>query len=253
MRVNPKQVSLFFGCFGYLIKDQVLSALLHFLTLEGPPIMPITAFPPHEAALPSGLIGIGGDLSVPSLMLAYRNGIFPWPQSDEQLLWFSPPIRTVLFFDRLHIPRSLRRELKRTPLTFGVNRAFKSVIDHCSEMTNRVDQFGTWITPGMKLAYSALHQAGFCPSFESWRADTLIGGMYGVLIDNFFAGESMFYREPNISKIAIIRAIEYLSERGISWMDCQMTTPLVEQLGAEEIPREEYLELLRVAIKGEEE
>lgn len=215
--------------------------------------MPITAFPPHEAALPSGLLAIGGDLSVPSLLLAYRNGIFPWPQSDDELLWFSPPIRTVLFFDRLHIPRTLRRELKKTSLTFGVNRSFQSVIDHCSEMTNRIDQLGTWITPGMKLAYSALHQSGFCISFESWREETLIGGMYGVLIDRFFAGESMFYREPNSSKIAVIRAIEYLRERGVTWMDCQMTTPLVEQLGAEEISREEYLELLQDAIKGDKD
>lgn len=214
--------------------------------------MPITAFPPHEAALPSGLLAIGGDLSIPSLLLAYQNGIFPWPHSDDELLWFSPPMRTVLFFDRLHIPRTLRRELKRTTLTFAVNSSFQSVIEHCSEMTNRVDQLGTWITPEMKLAYTALHHSGFCPSFESWREGELVGGMYGVLIERFFAGESMFYRETNSSKIAIIRAIEYLKERGVLWMDCQMTTPLVAQLGAEEIPREEYLQLLRGAISGKE-
>lgn len=210
--------------------------------------MPITAFPPLELALPSGLLAIGGDLSVPSLLLAYRSGIFPWPHDDHELLWFSPPTRTVLFFKDLRIPRSLKKGLRRTSLSFRVNTACEEVIERCSELHNRGDQSATWITPGMKSAYVDLHREGYCISFESWRSEMLVGGMYGVLINRFFAGESMFYREPNGSKISLVRGLAYLAERGVEWMDCQMSSALVMQLGAREVRREEYGEMLRAVV-----
>lgn len=222
--------------------------LISFLCCPAPCLMPITAFPPHHHALPSGLLAIGGDLSVESLVLAYTNGIFPWPHDDTEILWFSPPTRTILRFDELHVPRSLRRFLRHSPFKVTMNTAFDEVIDRCSELKNRDDQTGTWITPGMKHAYSELHRAGFCHSLESWREDLLVGGMYGVSIGRFFAGESMFYREPNASKVALLSAIGFLQSRGISWMDCQMTTALTEQLGAKEIGRDEYLALLKEAL-----
>lgn len=209
--------------------------------------MPITAFPPHHRALESGLLAIGGDLSVESLLLAYTNGIFPWPHDESEVLWFSPPLRTVLFFNELHIPRSLRRLLRHSPFNVTMNTAFDEVIDRCSELKNRDDQTGTWITAGMKQAYRELHRAGFCHSFESWREGVLVGGMYGVLIERFFAGESMFYREPNASKVALLSAIRFLQGRGLTWMDCQMTTPLIAQFGGREITRDDYLALLREA------
>lgn len=210
--------------------------------------MPITAFPPHHHALPSGLLAIGGDLSIESLLLAYTNGIFPWPQEEDDILWFSPPIRTILAFDELHLPRSLRRFLNNSPFNVTINTAFDEVIEGCSELKNREGQTGTWITAGMKQAYCELHRTGFCLSFESWRDGMLVGGMYGVLIGRFFAGESMFYREPNASKVALLSAIRFLSDQGVTWMDCQMATPLVTQLGAKEIEREDYLALLREAL-----
>ncbi len=210
--------------------------------------MPITAFPPLESALPSGLLAIGGDLSVPSLLLAYRSGVFPWPHDDHELLWFSPPTRTILFFKDLRIPRSLKKELRRTSLSFRMNTACKAVIERCSELYNRGDQSATWITPGMKSAYEELHRAGYCISFESWRSDALVAGVYGVLINRFFAGESMFYREPNGSKIALIRGLAYLEEQGVEWMDCQMSSALVMQLGAREVGREQYGEMLQGVV-----
>ena len=209
----------------------------------------ITSFPPVEKARADGLIGVGGDLEVGSLLLAYQSGIFPWPVSKEYpLLWFSPPKRAVLEFGDLHIPTRLQRSLKKKNFVFKVDTNFEKVISHCAEGKNR-KQKETWILDDMILAYCAFHKAGFAHSFETYNADgELVGGMYGVWIKNYFAGESMFYLEPDASKFALIRALTYLKEKGVTWLDAQVMSPLLKMLGAKDISRKKFLEKLSLAL-----
>ena len=205
--------------------------------------MPIREFPPIEYADENGLLAMGGDLHPLSLMLAYRNGIFPWPTEGIPLAWFSPPERAVLVFEELHIPRSLERERKRSSLRFTIDQAFKAVITACST-AHRPGQNGTWITPDMKEAYVDLHKAGFAHSLEAWQDDKLVGGIYGVDVDGAFAAESMFYEEPYASKLALLALIDHLKARGGTWMDIQVMTPHMERLGGRVISREQFLEAL---------
>jgi leucyl/phenylalanyl-tRNA--protein transferase len=206
--------------------------------------MAIIKFPPVSKATEDGLLAVGGDLEVPSLLLAYRSGIFPWPIDDRQILWFSPPVRGVLFFNKLHIPQSLKRERKQRNVSFFFNRDFDSVIEACSKMP-RAGQQLTWITNSMIEAYKDLHKAGYCSSFECYEDDILIGGGYGVKIDNFFAGESLFYKKSNGSKLALWWLCEELEKEGLKWIDCQMVTPLLKSFGAAEIQRADYIKLLK--------
>lgn len=205
----------------------------------------IVEFPPLASADPeSGLLAIGGDLEVGSLLLAYRNGIFPWPMDNGQLLWFAPPMRAILPFDEFHIPRRLQRHLKKANFTFRVNKNFPEVIRACAELRNRKDD-GTWIIPEMIEAYIAFHQAGYAHSFETYNQDgQLVGGLYGVRIGNFFAGESMYYRESHASKFALIKTVNYMRREGLSWIDIQMLTPLLSSFGGREIPRHQFMEML---------
>lgn len=212
----------------------------------------VKSFPPVEYADPeSGLLAIGGDLEVETLRLAYSNGIFPWPVEGQPLLWFAPAIRPILEFDKLRIPRRFARSLKHHPFEFGVNSNFSGVIRACATSKNRGPGKGTWITRDMQKAYIALHQAGNADSFESYnQKGQLVGGMYGVRIGKFFAGESMFYIESDASKYALVKAVEYLGRLGIGWLDIQMMTPLLESFGAREISRDEFMRRLRQAIRG---
>ena len=206
--------------------------------------MAIEEFPPHDTADSDGLLAIGGDLEVESLLLAYQNGIFPWPFDDEILAWFSPPKRAVLFLDRFHVSTSLAREMRRTNYTYSMNTAFEAVMEHCSELTNRKNQRGTWITPAMKKAYLDLHHAGFAYSFECRNNDQLIGGVYGVAIKRMITAESMFYHQPNASKLTLHYMVEHFKSEKIEWIDCQVLNPFTKSLGAREIPREMFLELV---------
>ncbi len=211
----------------------------------------IREFPPVETADENGLLAYGGDLEVASLELAYRSGIFPWPSSEfEPVLWFAPPERGVLDFASVHVPRRLDRDLKKTRFRFAVNRAFESVIAACANSRNRHGD-ATWITGEMISSYIDFHKAGFAQSFETYNeAGELVGGMYGVLIGRYFAGESMFYLETNASKFALLNAVDYLSRRGLTWMDIQMVTPLLRSFGAVEIPRPEFMARLRQALSA---
>ncbi|MCB0303096.1 MAG: leucyl/phenylalanyl-tRNA--protein transferase [Calditrichaeota bacterium] len=210
----------------------------------------IRQFPPLEFADPEyGLLAIGGDLEVGSLELAYRSGIFPWPERAGQILWFAPPQRAVLFFEEFHIPRRLQRHLRHAPFTFRIDQDFPAVIRHCAASKNRGRQRGTWIIPEMIPAYIDFHRAGFAQSFEAYNpAGKLVGGLYGVRIGRYFAGESMFYLESNASKFALVNAVSYLRQEGLEWMDIQMLTPLLAQMGAREIPRDAFMKLLRAAL-----
>ena len=206
--------------------------------------MTILAFPPVDEADEHGLLAIGGDLEIDSLLLAYRSGIFPWPLDEETLAWFAPERRTVLFLDKLHIAQSLRKEQRRSKFTFAFNKNFEQVIEHCAEVKNRGKQRGTWITSDMIDAYCEFHRAGYCHSIECYEGEDLVGGLYGVSIGAMFAGESMFYRKPNASKLAFIYLCQYLSKRGLPWIDCQIMTPFLASFGAEEVSRAAFLKLL---------
>jgi len=213
----------------------------------------IIEFPPVERAdKVSGLLAYGGDLEVASLELAYRSGIFPWPSDEaEPILWFAPAPRAILDFSKLHVPKRLARKLRQGVFTCGINHDFEQVIRFCADVGNRKSQSGTWITPEMIAAYIQFHKAGFGQSFEAYDRDgKLVGGMYGVHIGTYFAGESMFYHETDASKCALIHAVKHLSAKGVTWMDVQMLTPLLVNFGAEEIPRDQFMTRLQRALSG---
>jgi leucyl/phenylalanyl-tRNA--protein transferase len=208
----------------------------------------IAAFPPVEQANEYGLIAIGGDLEVPSLLMAYRSGIFPWPMHPEHLTWFAPDPRAVLFFEDLKIPESLKKERRRGWAELKIDQDFEGVIRSCAQGINRGKQRGTWITEQMISAYIDLHKAGHAHSIECYADGNLVGGLYGVCVGRAFAGESMFYRKANASKLCLWFLVEYLSKRGLSWIDCQQLTPLLKSFGAKEISRASYMSLLSKEI-----
>jgi leucyl/phenylalanyl-tRNA--protein transferase len=194
----------------------------------------------------------------PELLIdAYEHGIFPWPlgtpeegDAEEELLipWFSPKKRALLFFDELVVNRTLDKARKKSDLVFTRDEAFDEVMRRCGEKP-RPGQSGTWITDGMLEAYGALHRMGRAHSVEAWRLDSagnriLVGGIYGVDCGGAFAAESMFYDEPNASKLALLHLVGLLKEKGREWLDIQQLTPHLEKLGAREVRRPEYLRLL---------
>jgi leucyl/phenylalanyl-tRNA--protein transferase len=207
------------------------------------------AFPPIAAALqdPNGLVAIGGDLSMPRLLAAYRQGIFPWFSDGEPVLWWSPDPRMVLYPSELKISRSLAKTLKNTPYEIRFNTAFRAVITACSS-TKRSGQPGTWITKDIINAYCALHEAGYAISAETWLDGRLVGGCYGVKIGNMFYGESMFHHVTDASKVAFVMLVQKLKQEGVSLIDCQMKTAHLASFGAREISREDFINELSFLI-----
>jgi leucyl/phenylalanyl-tRNA--protein transferase len=205
-------------------------------------------FPPVEEALrnPNGLLCAGADLSVPRLLAAYRNGIFPWYSGDEPILWWSPDPRMVLFCDELKISRSLAKNLRNKGFETRIDSAFAKVIKACAEP--RKEGAGTWISTEMQAAYVALHRAGHAHSVETWLDGRLVGGLYGVAIGRAFFGESMFSRETDASKVALVALVEELRRRDCPMIDCQQRTPLLASLGAREIPRRQFLRRLAALV-----
>ena len=189
------------------------------------------------------VVAIGDDLSVETLRDAYRHGIFPWPHENLPMPWFSPRRRTVIFFDELHIGRSLRKAEKRSGFTYSIDRAFEEVIASCAD-SPRGDDIGTWIGPEIIEAYTNLHRAGDAHSIEVWDSSELVGGLYGVDAAGILTGESMFHRAPDASKLALLFLIEHLRDRDATWIDCQVTTPHMAALGAREISRNRFLDML---------
>lgn len=204
-------------------------------------------FPDPMLAEGAGLVAVGGDLSVPRLLLAYRSGLFPW--TEKPVTWWSPDPRSVIELENLHVSRSLRKFLAREPFVITENRAFRLVMEACARAHGR--GWEGWITPGFVEAYTALHGAGHARSVECWREGRLVGGIYGVEVEGLFAGESMFHLESNASKVALVHLAERLRERGCRLFDIQMTTPVTRQMGAVEISRAEYLRRLREAVGRE--
>ncbi|HEY0080633.1 MAG TPA: leucyl/phenylalanyl-tRNA--protein transferase [Pyrinomonadaceae bacterium] len=204
--------------------------------------MPVR-FPDPRSATEEGLVAAGGSLDIETLLEAYRRGIFPWPIEGYPLLWFSPPERGVLEFKDLHVSRSLSKARRQTTLRFTFDAAFDRVIRACAR-AQRPDAGGTWITPQMIRAYCEFHRAGRAHSVEAWQGDELVGGLYGVDADGAFAGESMFYTQPNASKLALLHLVEHLRARGLDWLDIQVMTPHMQALGAKLIPRDAFLQKL---------
>lgn len=201
-------------------------------------------FPDPNLADDDGLLAVGGDLSVERLMLAYRSGIFPWFDSDDPVLWWSPDPRMVLFPGELYVSKSMKKVISSKVFSVTINKDFPSVIEHCSRIP-RSGQRGTWITREMIDAYCALHDRGIAKSVEVWRDGKLVGGLYGVDLGHVFCGESMFSLESNASKTAFIFLAEYLRKHNYLLLDCQMHNDHLASLGAREIPRDEFLAVLK--------
>jgi leucyl/phenylalanyl-tRNA--protein transferase len=202
-------------------------------------------FPDAHLATSQGLVAIGGDLSVDRLLLAYRRGIFPWTVAP--ISWWSPDPRAVLEHDQLHIPDSLKKILRKKVFQVTIDRAFPQVIRNCAARApGRPD---TWITPEFIEAYTQLHERGHAHSLECWQDGELVGGIYGVAIGGFFAGESMFHRVSNASKVALWHLVGHLRKRDFALLDIQMLTPVTRQMGGTTIPRSEYLERLAGAVE----
>lgn len=203
-------------------------------------------FPPVSATNKDGLLAVGGDLSIPRLLHAYYNGIFPWYDDDQPILWFSPDPRMVLFPEDLKISKSMRKLLRKNSFEVTFNKNFDQVISNCATIS-RPDQLGTWITSDMKHAYTLLHQEGYAVSTEVWQGSELVGGLYGIWLEDkkIFSGESMFSKVSNASKYGFIKLIEFLQIKGVQLVDCQVHTDHLESLGAKEIPRDAFMEYLK--------
>lgn len=205
-------------------------------------------FPAVDMANSEGLLAVGGDLSPERLLLAYKNGIFPWYNEDSLILWWSPDPRMVLFPEKIKISKSMRSTLNKGKFKVTKNKAFKEVIQHCAK-AHRPGQKGTWITKNMTQAYTQLHQKGYAHSYEVWEEDELVGGLYGIDLGHVFCGESMFSKTKDASKCALIHLAREVESLNYALIDCQLHTAHLERLGAELISRDHYLELL----KGEDE
>lgn len=203
-------------------------------------------FPPVHVAQPDGLLAMGGDLSPERLLLAYRQGIFPW-YKEKPILWWSLDPRFVLFPNELKISKHIKPLLNRNEFDFTINKAFKEVIAQCKKI-HRPGQQGTWITPEIEKAFLKMHQLGYAHSAEVWKKDELAGGFYGVKLGKVFFGESMFSKISNASRYAFIKYMEHLKQEGIELIDCQVYTEYLESFGARMITGKEFAKLLKQLI-----
>lgn len=201
-------------------------------------------FPPYEFTTKEGIIALGGDLSSERLIHAYKNGIFPWFSEGEPIVWYCPYKRMVLFPDDLKISKSMRKVMQKSEFIITENKAFEEVIYHCKYI-DRKDGFGTWITDDMEQAYINLYKKGFAKSVEVWLDKELVGGLYGLEINGIFCGESMFSKVSNSSKLAFIHLVKNSNYRII---DCQVYNDHLASLGAKEIDRELFLNILKEVI-----
>jgi leucyl/phenylalanyl-tRNA---protein transferase len=213
---------------------------MYFLTKE-------LYFPPVEEASYEGILAVGGDLSIERLLLAYKNGIFPWFDADEPILWWSPSERMVVNPKDYKVSKSIRNIINRNIFEVTINKDFESVIKNCQEI-ERKDQDGTWISDDIIKSYTELHQLGKAKSFEVWQNGELVGGLYGVDLGHVFCGESMFSKVPNASKVAFVRLIEYLKQNNYKLLDCQVHNDHLEKLGAFEISRNAFMMILKSAF-----
>ncbi|GGI88864.1 leucyl/phenylalanyl-tRNA--protein transferase [Shewanella gelidii] len=205
----------------------------------------VERFPAPEFALsdPNGLLAIGGDLQPARLMAAYYNGIFPWFNADDPILWWSPDPRAVFVPGSIRVSRSTRKYLKKQPWHYTINTAFEAVVTGCAGPRNNQD--GTWITDDIQDAYKTLHKNGNAHSIEVWQQGQLIGGLYGLAIGQVFCGESMFHTKTNASKAAMIMLHQHLLRNGFKLIDAQIMNPHLDSLGAKAIKRKDFIKLLQ--------
>ncbi|MFT7627394.1 MAG: leucyl/phenylalanyl-tRNA--protein transferase [Ulvibacter sp.] len=202
-------------------------------------------FPNPSEADSDGLLAVGGDLTPERLLIAYNSGIFPWYENDQPILWWSPNPRMILYPEKMKVSKSLRKLVNKETYQVTFNTAFSEVIKNCSTI-KREGQGGTWITEEMQKAYIDLHKLGHIISVEVWRDENLVGGLYGIDLPKkkVFCGESMFSSESNVSKVAFYYLVSELEKRGYKIIDCQLYTAHLESLGAEEVSRQEFLQIL---------
>jgi leucyl/phenylalanyl-tRNA--protein transferase len=201
-------------------------------------------FPPVQEASSEGILAYGGDLSPERLLLAYRNGIFPWFEENQPILWWSPNPRMVLFLDELIVSKSMRTILNRKTFQVTFNQNFREVISQCQKI-KRDGQNGTWITNEMIEAYCKLNELGIAKSVEVWQNDQLVGGLYGIDLGHIFCGESMFSIVSNASKVAFISLVKQLEQSNYKLLDCQVYNEHLESLGSREIDRVDFIEILK--------
>ncbi len=211
------------------------------------------AFPAIEGALtePNGLLALGGDLSSARLLSAYSQGIFPWFSEGDPLMWWSPDPRAIIAIEQLRINRTLAKAIRKAPYIITLNQDFIQVIQLCADAPFRTDE--TWILDDMQEAYINLHQQGHAHSIEVWQQDAdgskqLVGGLYGIAINGFFSGESMFYKQSNASKFALIALGELLKSIKVDFIDCQLLNPFLEDMGAKEVSRDDFIQRQQSAI-----
>lgn len=206
-------------------------------------------FPPVENADETGLLAFGGALDTDILTTAYSQGIFPWPLGAEYpMAWFSPNPRGVLFAKNLHLSSSFKKWLKKTSFTVFFNRDFEKIILSCAKSINRKEGSETWISDEIISAYSDLFKQDKAYCIGVYDNGELVGGLYGVNINNYYSGESMFYLKPNASKLALYHLVLHLNKNGIPWVDTQMVTPILKSFGAIEIPRSHFIYILKQQI-----
>ncbi len=192
----------------------------------------------------AGLVAVGGNFRGKSLLHAYENGIFPWPHGEQVDLWFCPVWRGVIDFKDFHVSRSLSKQIKKTNLKFTINRAFKKVIENCSQVP-RKGQSGTWIVDDLMKGYLELHKMGYAHSLEAWRDDKLVAGIYGICTGGNFSAESMFGFESNSSKICLVKLCAWLKYSKFKFLDVQMVTPVTRSFGGKYLNRREFLMRLK--------
>ncbi len=195
------------------------------------------------------MLAVGGDLSPARLLTAYKAGIFPWFSEDDPILWWSPDPRMILYPHLFHVSRSMRRIINKDIFRVTVDKEFDTIIENCARVRVTSGE-GTWITPEMKEAYKRLNRMGFAHSVETWLGDEIVGGLYGVSLGRCFFGESMFSLEPNASKIALYHLIKFLEAHGFAFIDCQVYSRHMQMLGACEIPRQRFIQELKIALQG---
>lgn len=205
------------------------------------------SLPLPDLAESDGLLAVGGDLSTERLILAYENGIFPWYNSDQPILWWSPPKRMILYPNELKVSKSLKKSIEKGGFELRIDENFTQVMQCCGR-TKRKGQDGTWITKDMIDAYEHLHQMGFAHSFEIWKNNELVGGLYGISLGRAFFGESMFSSVTDASKAALYHLHKFAISHQFKYIDCQLHTSHLESLGAREIQREQYLTELAEAL-----
>ncbi|KJS32190.1 MAG: hypothetical protein VR64_08845 [Desulfatitalea sp. BRH_c12] len=205
------------------------------------------AFPPPHLATKEGLLAVGGDLQPERLLLAYKNGIFPWYSEGDPILWWSPDPRLVLYPEEINVSKSLRRTLRRNTYQITIDTAFARTIDLCARI--RIEKEGTWITQEMTTAYCLLHDLGFAHSVEAWHAGELVGGLYGIALGRAFFGESMFSLMSDASKVCLVHLARFLNERHFAFIDCQVPTEHLVRMGARNISRKSFIVQLRKATR----